>query len=197
MENAMEMTREIINPFMEGNEFKYEFYDLIFSHKTTKRFRPQSVNHQTLMRIVETGMHVTSLNEKQNWRYFVLQGNKLEQLSQMDGAKSWSMSFGNAPVLIFVFSTSEYLNEDNRSKIAAFMSMQNIVLSAHLEGLGTRFIHTPYKVQDSVREFFKIDQIESKEGLNFSFTGSMALGHPFHKLKKERPVRQNRVKWYR
>jgi len=93
--------------------------------------------------------------------------------------------FGNAPVVIVACSTMEGMEEypdDRRKKIEYVMAVQsvaaaieNILLAAHGEGLGSCWFCAPLFCQDVVRKTLKIPKHVDPQAL-------ITLGYPANKL---------------
>ena len=102
-----------------------DFYNLIESRKSIRKFKKQEVPHDVLERVLTAALHAPSGKNRQNWRFFVVQGEKRDAYLQYS-QKSWSgikdilqkrlkpslydfterffYTLGDAPVLIFAYS---------------------------------------------------------------------------------------------
>ena len=55
---------------------KEDFYQLVESRKSIRKYRKDLPDRQTIERILEAAMHAPSGKNRQNWRFFVVTGKK-------------------------------------------------------------------------------------------------------------------------
>lgn len=67
---------------------KEEFYKLIESRTSIRKFKPQEVPREVIQRILNAAMHAPSGKNQQNWRFFVVQGEKRNEYLKLS-QKSW------------------------------------------------------------------------------------------------------------
>jgi nitroreductase len=183
-----------------------DFYDVIKSRRSCRVFSDQPVEREKLERITEAAVWAPSGKNRQNYRIFIVTGEKKDDLVAVadrsfpliepslrkiyeDKIVSFTRNFfrtlGGAPVLLVFYSdpTEEGSFVDTQTVSAA---VQNALLAATREGLGTCWMTNPVHLKDEV------DRILGVEGLDL--IAFVPVGYP----GKEPPVpprKEGRVKW--
>ena len=67
---------------------KEEFYQLLESRKSIRKFKSEPVPQEVIERILTAGMHAPSGKNRQNWRFFVVTGAKRDEYLKYS-QKSW------------------------------------------------------------------------------------------------------------
>ncbi len=156
---------------------------------------------------METALWAPSGKNLQNWRFFILTGKKREAYNKLS-QKSWLSikdklakklkpslyqfterffyTLGDAPVLIFAYSNS-YPEERHQTSLGSvYMAVQNLILTAHAEGLGTCVMGAPLEIKEEVDKFLEVQGMDLICGIT--------LGYPAH----EPPAAERKadcVKW--
>lgn len=112
-----------------------EFYDVIRSRKSIRKYTAQKVPEDVLERILEAARWAPSWANKQCWRYIVVDDPKL-----MPGIVSGMVRSWNAP--LFIVACADPANSGHRNGqdyylVDVAISMEHLVLAAAAEGLGT------------------------------------------------------------
>jgi nitroreductase len=183
-----------------------DFYDVIKHRRSCRVFTDQSVEKDKLERIVEAALWAPSGKNRQNYRVFVVAGEKKEKLVSIADrsfpriepslkkmydekivsfTRNFFKTLGGAPVLLVFYSvpTEEGEFVDTQSVSAA---VENALLAATYEGLGTCWMTNPVHLSDEV------DKLLEVEGMDL-----MALV-PIGYIGKEPPVpprKEGRVQW--
>ena len=183
-----------------------EFYDVIRNRRSCRKFSPEPVPKNALERIVEAGTWAPSGKNRQNWRIFVVTGKKKDglvavadrsfpllepSLKKMYDEKivSFTRGFfktlGGAPVVMVFYSeaTDEGSFVDTQSVSAA---IQNVLLAATYEGLGSCWMTNPVNLKEEV------DEVLGTEGMEL--IAIVPVGFP----AKEPPIpprKEGRVEW--
>lgn len=143
----------------------------------------------------------------QNWRFFILTGKKKEDYLKLS-QKSWLSvkdvlmkrlkpslykfterffyALGDAPVLIFAYSKPNPEEQHQTSLGSVYMAVQNLILAAHYEGLGTCVMGAPLEIKDEVNELLGVKDMDLVCGIT--------LGYPDH----EPPAAERKedcIKW--
>lgn len=183
-----------------------DFYDVIKSRRSCRVFKPDPVPKDILERIVEAAAWAPSGKNRQNYRMFVVTGEKKDELVAIADrsfplieaslkemyeekivsfTRNFFKTLGGAPVLLVFYSdpTEEGQFVDTQTVSAA---VQNALLAAAYEGLGTCWMTNPVHLKDEV------DKVLSVEGMDLM--AFVPVGYP----GKEPPVpprKDGRVRW--
>ena len=183
-----------------------DFYDVIRSRRSCRVFTPDPVPEDALERITEAATWAPSGKNRQNFRLFVVTGGKKDELVAIADrsfpliepslremydekivtfTRNFFKTLGGAPVLLVFYSepTEEGQFVDTQTVSAA---IQNALLAATYEGLGTCWMTNPVHLKDEV------DAVLGVEGLDL--IALVPVGYP----GKEPPVpprKEGRVSW--
>ncbi|MCB0369986.1 MAG: nitroreductase family protein, partial [Bdellovibrionales bacterium] len=67
---------------------KDDFYKLLESRTSIRKFKPAPITHETIERILLAGCQAPSGKNRQNWRFYVVQGKKRDDYLAYS-QKSW------------------------------------------------------------------------------------------------------------
>ena len=183
-----------------------DFYDVIENRRSCRVYSDQPVEREKLERVVKAATWAPSGKNRQNYRVFVVSGDKKDELvaiadrsfpfiekslQEMYDEKivSFTRNFfrtlGGAPILLVFYSvpTEEGQFVDTQTVSAA---VQNALLAATHEGLGTCWMTNPVHLRDEV------DEILGVEGMDLM--AFVPIGYP----GKEPPIpprKEGRVSW--
>ena len=183
-----------------------DLYDVIKSRRSCRVFSDQPVELDKLERITEAASWAPSGKNRQNYRVFVVAGEKKDELVSIadrsfpliekslqemydekivNFTRNFFKTLGGAPVLLVFYSvpTEEGQFVDMQSVAAA---VQNALLAATHEGLGTCWMTNPVHLKDDVN---KVLGVEGMDLMAF-----VPIGYP----GKEPPVpprKEGRVSW--
>lgn len=183
-----------------------DFYEIIKNRRSCRAFTPEPVPRQALERIVEAALWAPSGKNRQNYRIFILTGEKRDALVSI-ADRSWPFieeslrelyderivaftrnffrDLGGAPVLLVFYSepTKEGAFVDLQSVSAA---IENALLAATFEGLGSCWVSNPVHLKDEV------DRVLGLEGMDL--VAFVPIGFPA-KTPPAPPRREGRVQW--
>ena len=153
------------------------FYQLIESRKSIRKYKKDPIPKEVLERILNAGLHAPSGKNRQNWRFFVVQGAKRDEYLKYS-QKSWLgikdilkerlkpslyefterffYTLGDAPVIIFCYSVNDESERYLTSIGSVYMAVENMILAAVHEGLGTCPMGAPLEIEKEVDEFLGI-----------------------------------------
>lgn len=191
-------------------------YELIEKRKSIRKYKAQSVPREVLERILNAGMHAPSGKNRQNWRFFVVEGQKRDEYLKYS-QKSWLgikdvlqkrlkpslyefterffYTLGDAPVIIFCYSLNDPEERYHTSIGSVYMAVQNMILAAVHEGLGTCPMGAPLEIKEEVDEFLGIKQISVPLGAQLELLCALVLGYPDHEPPKAPRQTEGRVTW--
>lgn len=182
-----------------------DLYKLIESRKSIRKYKKDPVPQDVLERILNAGMHAPSGKNKQNWRFFVVQGKKKDEYLKYS-QKSWLgikdilqktlkpslyefterffYTLGDAPVHIFCYSLNDPEERHYTSLGSVYMAVENMILAAVSEGLGTCPMGAPLEIKEDVDKFLNIKDIKVPEGSELELLCGLVLGYPDHEPPK-------------
>ena len=71
-----------------SQEFKEHFYALLHQRRSIRKFRKDPVPHVVMDRIIQAGVEAPSGKNRQNWRFYLLEGQKRDDYLSLS-QKSW------------------------------------------------------------------------------------------------------------
>ena len=155
-----------------------KLYEAIKGRRSIRRFKPDPVSKEVLDRIFEMAMWAPSGMNLQNWHFVVVTGDRKEALVEIvsksfeyiepvlkqvfaekpkaaEFTKRFFERLGGAPVLVFAyFMPTRERPETSIQTVAA--AIQNFLLAAHAEGLGTCWMTGPLHVNKQINECLEI-----------------------------------------
>lgn len=191
-----------------------DLYKLIESRKSIRKYKKDPIPADVLERILNAGMHAPSGKNKQNWRFFVVSGKKRDEYLK-HSQKSWLgikdilqkklkpslyefterffYTLGDAPVFIFCYSLNDPEERHYTSIGSVYMAVQNMILAAVSEGLGTCPMGAPLEIKDDVDEFLGIKNIKVPQGSELELLCGLVLGYPDHEPPKAPRQTEGRI----
>ncbi len=182
---------------------------LIRKRRSIRVYKPDPVPRELIERVLEAAMWAPSGKNLQNWRFFVLQGAHRDWYLQ-HSQRAWDVirpvlekrlkpslyeftqrffyTLGGAPVLIFAYN-QPHPEENNQTAMGSvYMAVQNLLLAAEAEGLGTCPLGSPLEVRDAVDAFLGV------KGTGLELVCGITLGWPDHQPPAA-PRQGDRVTW--
>ena len=173
-----------------------DIYTLIKERRSIRAYDPnKKIPEDMLNRILEAGMWAASGKNLQNWRFFVLQGAKRDEYLK-HSQKSWLSikdnlekrlkpslykfterffyTMGDAPVVIIAFAEINQEDHPQTQVGNVYLAIENMVLAAQFEGLGTCIMGSPLEVEGDIRKFLGVDRQDWK------LVCGLTLGYPAH-----------------
>lgn len=193
-----------------------DFYQLVEARKSIRQFKDQAVPQEVIERILNAAMHAPSGKNRQNWRFFVVQGKKRDEYLEYS-KKSWAgikdilqqrlkpslyeftqrffYTLGNAPVLVFAYSNNSPDERHYTSIGSVYMAVENINLACVVEGLGCCTMGAPLEIADEVNKFLGVDQLEEFKQGQLELLCGLTIGYPDHEPPKAKRQTEGRVTW--
>jgi nitroreductase len=146
-----------------------DIHNIIKSRRSTREFYPDPIDPSIIQRIMDSATWAPSPFNSQNWKFYVLTGNKRDQFAirlqpvfdEMKDAilktygpkdveirRKLYQNAGDAPVIIVCYAEDAW----NGDLVGPSMACQNILLAAESEGLGSLFMGAARYVKDSINE---------------------------------------------
>lgn len=195
---------------------KEEFYNLVKSRQSIRKYRPESPPREALERILGAALHAPSGKNRQNWRFFVVQGAKRDQylaLSQKswlgikdvlksklkpslyDFTERFFFTLGQAPVIIFCYSHNSPDERYLTSLGSVYMAVENLNLACLVEGLGCCTMGAPLEIKADIDEFLGVKHLPEAEVGELELLCAVVLGYPDHNPPKAPRQTEGRVTW--
>jgi nitroreductase len=193
-----------------------EFYSLLESRRSIRKFKTESVAREVLERIVNAGMQAPSGKNRQNWRFFVVTGKKRDQYLKYsqktwDGIKDvlsqrlkpslykfterFFFTLGEAPVVIFAYSHNDQEERYHTSIGSVYMAVENMNLACVAEGLGACTMGAPLEIKQEVDRFLGVDRLPEYQRGELELLCAMVCGYPDHEPPKAPRQTEGRVTW--
>lgn len=191
-----------------------DLYKLIESRKSIRKYKRDPVSRDILERVLSAALHAPSGKNRQNWRFFVVEGEKRDAYLKYS-QKSWLgikdvlqkrlkpslyefterffFTLGEAPVIIFCYSINDSEERYHTSIGSVYMAVENMILAAVAEGLGTCPMGAPLEIKEDVNKFLNIDQLEIPNGSEIELLCAVVMGWPDHEPPKAPRQTENRI----
>ena len=195
---------------------KTEFYQLLESRKSIRKFKPDEVPREVIERILTAGMHAPSGKNRQNWRFFVVTGAKRDEYLKYS-QKSWLgikdilqeklkpslyqfterffFTLGEAPAIIFAYSHNDSEERYHTSIGSVYMAVENMNLACLVEGLGSCTMGAPLEIKAEVDAFLGVTKLPEYQKGELELLCAMVLGYPDHNPPKAPRQTDGRVTW--
>jgi nitroreductase len=195
---------------------KEEFYKIVESRRSIRKYKPDMPPQEALIRILNAGANAPSGKNRQNWRFFVVFGKKRDEYLKYS-QKSWVgikdilkqrlkpslyqfterffYTLGEALVIIFCYSHNSTEEKYLTSIGSVYMAAQNINLACQVEGLGCCTMGAPLEIKKEVDEFLGVTALQEYKSGELELLCAITIGYPDH--EPPRPPRQTegRITW--
>lgn len=183
-----------------------------------RQYQKKEVPHEVLERVLGAALHAPSGKNRQNWRFFVVQGEKRDAYLQYS-QKSWLgikeilqkrlkpslydfterffYTLGDAPVLIFAYSHNSIEERYHTSIGSVYMAVENINLACQIEGLGCCTMGAPLEIKEEVDAFLGVTELEEYKKGELELLCGVVLGYPAHNPPKAPRQVDDRITWLR
>lgn len=180
---------------------KSEFYQLLEARRSIRKFKKDPVAREVLERILHAGMQAPSGKNRQNWRFYVVSGEKRDEYLALS-QKSWLgikdilekrlkpslyefterffFTLGDAPIVIFCYSFNDQEERYHTSIGSVYMAVENMNLACFAEGLGCCTMGAPLEIRAEVDRFLGVDQLAEHQAGHLELLCALVLGHPDH-----------------
>lgn len=187
------------------------FYELVQARKSIRQFSDQPVKKELIQKILEqAAFHAPSGKNRQNWRFFVVQGKKRDEYlkysqkswlgikdilkntlkpSLYDFTERFFFTLGDAPVIIFAYSQNSPEERHYTSIGSVYMAVQNINLACQAEGLGCCTMGAPLEIKTEVDKFLDVKDPA------LELLCAVVIGYPGHNPPKAPRKIEGRVTW--
>ncbi|MEK6772640.1 MAG: nitroreductase family protein [Bdellovibrionota bacterium] len=193
-----------------------EFYELLKSRKSIRKYKKETPPKEVIEKILSAAIEAPSGKNRQNWRFFVVQGKKRDQYLKLS-QKSWLgikdvlqkklkpslydfterffFTLGEAPVIIFAYSHNSNEERYHTSIGSVYMAVENLNLACLVEGLGSCTMGAPLEIKSEVDQFLGVTQLEEYKNGELELLCAVVVGYPDHQPPKAPRQLENRITW--
>lgn len=195
-------------------DFKKEFYRLLESRRSIRKFQKRDVEPEILERVLAAGLQAPSGKNRQNWRFYVLRGKKRDEYVKLS-QKSWLgikdvlekrlkpslyqfterffYTLGDAPVVVLCYSYNDAEERYHTSIGSVYMAVENMNLACVAEGLGCCTMGAPLEIKEEVDRFLKVDQTSEYKAGHLELLCALVMGWPDHDPPKASRQLEDRI----
>lgn len=195
---------------------KEYFYEVLYNRKSIRKFKDQEVPKEIIEKIIQAGLQAPSGKNRQNWRFYILRGEKKEEYLKYS-QKSWLgikevlkqrlkpslyefterffYTLGGAPVVILCYSHNSPEERYLTSVGSVYMAVENMNLAAVAEGLGGCTMGAPLEIKQEIDQFLGLSDEEWYRRGELELLCAYVLGWPDHDPPKAPRQLENRVIW--
>ena len=199
-----------------GQIKREDFYELVESRKSIRQFKKQTVAREVLTRILNAAVQAPSGKNRQNWRFFVVEGKKRDEYLKYS-QKSWLgikdilqqrlkpslysfterffYTLGEAPVIIFAYSNNSPEERYHTSIGSVYMAVENLNLACLVEGLGCCTMGAPLEIKEEVDRFLGVTELAEYKNGELELLCAVVLGYPDHNPPKAPRQMEGRITW--
>jgi len=197
------------------NEMRHEAIQiletLIQGRRSIRKYKSDPVPKDIVEKLLNLGTWAPSGKNYQNWRFFVLTGEKRNAYLKYN-QKSWLgikdqlqkklkpslyafterffFTLGEAPIFILCYSKSQPDERYLTSVGSVYMAVQNILLAAQALGLATCPMGAPLEIKEEIDAFIGKDLVQGMELLC-----GITLGYPDHSPPAAPRQTEGRITW--
>ena len=198
------------------SSFKEQFYQLLHARRSIRKYKSTPVPKELVEKILAAGMEAPSGKNRQNWRFYVLTGEKRDQYLTLS-QKSWLglkdilekrlkpslyqfterffYTLGEAPVVILCYSYNDLEERYLTSIGSVYMAVENMNLAAFAEGLGCCTMGAPLEIREEVDQFLGVTELPEYKSGHLELLCGFCLGYPDHEPPKAKRQLEERVHW--
>lgn len=196
--------------------FKDNFYHLLNSRTSIRKYKKDSVPKEIIERLLNAAMQAPSGKNRQNWRFFVVQGKKRDDYlkysqqswvnikdilkgrlkpSLYEFTERFFFTLGDAPVIIFVYSHNTPEEKYLTSIGSVYMAVENLNLACLVEGLGSCTMGAPLEIKNEVDQFLGVTTLDEYKSGQLELLCAVTVGYPDHSPPKAPRILEGRVSW--
>lgn len=195
---------------------KNDFYKLVESRQSIRKFKAEVPPKEVIERILNAATHAPSGKNIQNWRFFVVQGQKRDEYlkysqkswlgikdilkqklkpSLYDFTERFFFTLGGAPYIVFAYSYNSPQERYHTSIGSVYMAVENMNLACFAEGLGCCTMGAPLEIKQEVDEFLGVTELEEYKANQLELLCAVVIGYPDHQPPKAARQLEGRITW--
>lgn len=193
-----------------------DFYQLLKSRKSIRKYKKAAPSKEVLERILAAAMEAPSGKNRQNWRFYVVQGERRDRYLELS-QKSWMgikdilqkrlkpslyefterffYTLGDAPVIIFAYSHNSSDERYHTSIGSVYMAVENLNLACLVEGLGSCTMGAPLEIKAEVDQFLGVTALDEYKKGELELLCAIVVGYPDHEPPKAARQIEGRITW--
>jgi nitroreductase len=206
----------MMNADDENLKFRSQFYELLHLRRSIRKYKNTPVPEAVLERILHAALEAPSGKNRQNWRFYVLQGKRRDEYLQYS-QKSWQgvrevlvkrlkpslfdfterffFTLGEAPVVIICYSINDAEENDLTSMGSVYMAVENLNLACFAEGLGCCTMGAPLEIKDEIDQFVGVTKLAEYQAGHMQLLCAVVLGYPDHAPPKAARQKDKQIKF--
>jgi nitroreductase len=184
-----------------------ELTEAMKGRRSIRKFKAQGVSREKLEKILNLALWAPSGMNRQDWFFLVVQGQKKDEMLKIcgpafevfrprlekvfadkpkivEGMKQFFQTYGGAPVFILAYAGKGSADQWDTNSTA--VAIQNLMLAAHAEGLGTVW------TDGILVKEAEINALMGVEGRKL--VAVVPVGYP-DEVPRIPPRREGRVQW--
>ncbi|OPY87570.1 MAG: 5,6-dimethylbenzimidazole synthase [Smithella sp. PtaU1.Bin162] len=182
--------------------------EIIKRRRSVRKFKSDPISKDLLEKIMDLATWAPSAMNRQDWHFVILQGSQKDDFLKIsttafehfkpvleknfkdkpkiiEGMKIFFETYGNAPVIIMAYAGKLPTGQDDVWSVS--LAVQNLMLSAYEEGLGT--VWTDGVVFTKEKEINDLIGIKDRK-----LVCVIPIGYPAEEPKAP-PRREGRIQW--
>ncbi|MEJ2429433.1 MAG: nitroreductase family protein [Deltaproteobacteria bacterium] len=186
-----------------------DLYQAIKERRSIRKFKDRPVAKDLLEKVFDSALWAPSGMNRQNWKFFVLAGERKEELVAIaagsfeylapqlqerfadkpkivEATRRFFKRLGGAPVVVCA-----YFEPANMEDVTSFQNVaaaiQNLLLVAYAEGLGSCWMTGPVTVEQEISRFLEVKDM--------TLVAVIPMGYP-DETPKVPPRREDRVVYH-
>ena len=186
-----------------------DLYEAIKKRRSIRQFKPDPIDKSLIDKILEAATWAPSGKNLQNWYFYVVTGQKREELLKLS-QKAWLKvrdvlekrlkpslfqlterffyTWGGAPVVLVAYSRRNPAENNQTAIGSVYMAVQNLLLAATAEGLGTCTLGSTLEIKDEANKVLGVNDPD------MDLVCGIAMGWP-DQSPPPAPRQPNRIKW--
>ena len=200
-----------------SESFRNEFYQLLESRKSIRKFKAEPIPQDVLDRVLSAGLQAPSGKNRQNWRFFGLRGKKRDAYLEYS-KKSWLgikdilekrlkpslyefterffYTLGDAPVIVLCYSVNDADERYHTSIGSVYMAVENMNLACVAEGLGCCTMGAPLEIKSEIDQFLELTERADYKAGQLELLCGLVMGYPDHEPPKAPRQLTDRVTFF-
>ncbi len=189
-------------------------YAILEKRRSIRKFKTDQVPDEVLERILAAALQAPSGKNSQNWKFYVLRGDKRDQYVEIS-KKTWTaiqpilekqlkpslykfterffFTLGDAPVVILCYSNNNPQEKHYTSIGSVYMAVENLNLACVAEGLGCCTMGAPLEIKSEVDRFVGADLLPEYPSGNVELLCAVVIGYPDHEPPKAPRLLEGRI----
>jgi nitroreductase len=169
-----------------------DLYEAIEGRRSIRKFKKTPISRKLMEKIFDVALWAPSGMNRQSWKFYVVAGESKEELVRIcsgsiqnlepflkkiftekpkvvEATRDFFRTLGNAPIVVCAyFEPSRLKDATGYQNVAA--AIQNLLLVAHSEGLGSCWMTGPVYMEDEIDRFLGVD--------NLNLVAVIPMGYP-------------------